>query len=91
MHVPFFSVTMSRLALRQLTLSNGMTIPAGTLVSIPASAIHRDEISFPNPDDFDGFRFAKLRESEGDTVTSKYQSFSASGENVAFGLGRHTW
>ena len=91
MHVPFFSVSMMRLALRPFTLSNGMTIPAGTLVSIPASAIHRDEISYLNPDDFDGFRFAKLRESEGDTVTSRYQAISTSSENVPFGLGRHAW
>jgi cytochrome P450 len=80
-----------RLALRPLTLSNGMTIPVGTLVGVPASATHRDEINYPNPDDFDGFRFAKLRESEGDTVTSRYQAISTSSENVAFGLGRHAW
>ena len=82
---------MSRLASRPLKLSNGMSIPAGTLVAIPASATHRDEISYPNPDEFDGFRFAKLREDEGDTMTSKNQTVSTSTENVAFGLGRHTW
>ena len=82
---------MGRLVLRPLKLSNGMTIPAGTLAAIPASATHRDEISYPNPDEFDGFRFAKLHEDEGDTMTSRYQTISTSGENVAFGLGRHTW
>ena len=81
---------MIRLALRPLELSNGMTIPAGTLVAIPYSATHRDEITYPNPDEFDGFRFAKLRE-EGDTMTGRYQTVSTSSENVAFGLGRHTW
>ena len=87
----FFLVGMGRLALRPLKLSNDMTIPAGTLVAIPASATHRDEISYPNPDEFDGFRFAKLREAEGDTTTSRYQAVSASNEHVPFGLGRHTW
>ena len=82
---------MNRLALRPLKLSNGMTIPAGTLVSIPASATHRDEISYPNPDEFDGFRFAKLREDEGDTMTSRYQAVSTSSENLAFGYGRRSW
>ena len=82
---------MSRLVLRPLELSNGMTIPAGTLVSIPASATHRDEISYPNPDKFDGLRFANLREADGDNMTSRYQSVSTSSENVGFGLGRHTW
>ena len=82
---------MSRLVLRPLKLSNGMTIPVGTLVAIPASATHRDEISYPNPDEFDGFRFAKLREDEGDTMTNRYQAVSTSNENVPYGLGRHTW
>jgi cytochrome P450 len=82
---------MDRLALRPLKLSNGMTIPAGTLAAIPASATHRDEMTYPNPDEFDGFRFAKLREDGGETVTSRYQAVSTSTEHVAFGLGRHTW
>jgi len=86
----FFSVPMSRLALRPFTFSNGVTVPANTLVSIPVSAAHRDERIFPNADKFDGFRFAKLRESEGDK-TSKYQAVSASNENFAFGVGRHAW
>jgi hypothetical protein len=74
--------------LRPFTFSNGVTVPAGTLVAIPASATHTDERIYPNPDEFDGFRFAKLRESEGDTtMTSKYQSVSPSSEHLPFGLG----
>jgi hypothetical protein len=58
------------------TFSNSVTIPACTLVSgVPAAnASHRDETFYPGPDDFDGFRFAKLRKSEGVTVISKYQA-----------------
>jgi cytochrome P450 len=82
---------MNRLALRPFTFSNGMVIPAGTLVSVPASAVHRDERIFANPDEFDGFRFAKLRESDGDNVTGRYQMISTSIEQLAFALGRHTW
>ncbi len=88
---PFFPVVNRRLALRLLTLSNGMTIPVGTLVAIPSSSTHRDEITYPNPNEFDGFRFAKLRESEGDTTTSRCQAVSTSNEHVAFGVGRHAW
>jgi cytochrome P450 len=91
MYTPFFPVGMMRLALRPLTLSNGMTIPAGTLVAVPASATQRDETIYSNPDEFDGFRFAKLRESEVDATTSKYQAVSTSNEYLPFGLGRHTW
>ena len=38
--VPF---NRDRLALRPFTFSNGVTVPTGTLISIPASAIHTDE------------------------------------------------
>ncbi|KAF8467587.1 cytochrome P450, partial [Russula ochroleuca] len=82
-----FSVT--RLALRPFTFSSGVTVPAGTLISVPASATHTDERIYPNPNEFDGFRFARLRESVvGDTMTSRYQSVSVSSEHLAFGLGR---
>jgi cytochrome P450 len=82
---------MPRLTLRPFTFSNGMTIRAGTLVALPASAAHRDERIYPNPDEFDGFRFAKLRKSEGSNSTGRYQAISTSSEQLAFGLGRHTW
>jgi len=91
MCAPFFLVAMIRLALRPLKLSNGMTIPAGTLVAVPASATQTDERFYSNPDEFDGFRFARLREREGSTTTSRYQAVSTSSEHLPFGLGRHTW
>ena len=82
---------MTRLALRPFTFSNGVTVPAGTIVSIPASSVHTDERIYSNPDEFDGFRFVKLRKSEGDIATSKYQSVSPSSEYLPFGLGRQAW
>jgi Cytochrome P450 len=87
----FFTVPSSRLALRPFTFSNGVTVPAGTLVSYPTSAIHTDERIYPNPDEFDGFRFAKLRETESYSMTSRHQAASTSNENLVFGHGRHTW
>ncbi|KAF8463187.1 cytochrome P450 [Russula ochroleuca] len=86
----FTLLPFNRLALRPFTFSNGVTVPAGTLVSFPASAIHTDERIYPNADKFDGFRFAKLRESERDTMISRHQAVSTSSEHLAFGLGRHT-
>jgi len=83
-------LVMNRLALRPFTFSNGVTIPAGTLVAVPASAAHKDARVFPNPEKFDGFRFAKLRESEGDTAIGRYQTVSVSSEQLAFGLGKRT-
>ena len=87
----FFPVPMTRLALRPFTFSNGVTVPAGTVVSVPASSTHTDERIYSSPDEFDGFRFAKLRTLEDHTAASKYQSVSTSSEFLAFGLGRHRW
>jgi len=84
-------VAVSRLALRPFTFSNGVTVPAGTFLSVPATAAQREERTFPDPDKFDGFRFSKLREGEEDTTTSKYQAVSVSNEHLPFGVGRHTW
>jgi hypothetical protein len=36
MAIRCFPVSMTRLALRPFTFSNGVTVPAGTLISIPA-------------------------------------------------------
>ena len=79
---------MDRLTLRPFTFSSGMTIPAGTFICIPASATHKDGRIYANPDEFDGLRFVKLRESE---ATRRHQVVSTSSEHLVFGLGRHTW
>jgi cytochrome P450 len=87
----FFLVSSNRLALRPFTFSNGVTVPVGTLVSFPTCATSTDERIYPNPDEFDGFRFSKLREIEGYNMTSKHQAVSTSRENLVFGFGQHTW
>jgi cytochrome P450 len=85
------SVVMRRLSLRPFTFSNGVTVPAGTLVAVPASAAHTDEEIYPNPNEFDGFRFWKLRDTDENKMTSRYQAVSTSSEHLTYGLGRHTW
>ncbi|KAF8271099.1 cytochrome P450 [Lactarius quietus] len=77
-----------RIALRPFTFSNGITVPAGTLVATPSTAIHMDGEIYPNPEKFDGFRFAKLREREGAAGTGQ-QAASTSAEYLTFGYGRH--
>jgi len=50
-----------------------------------------DEI-YPNAENFDGFRFSKLREGEGDDVMAAgHQLVTTSAELLGFGLGRHAW
>ena len=81
---------MTRLVLQPFMFSNGVTIPPGTLVSVPANATQTDETIHENPNEFDGFRFAKLREKEGE-ANGRHQAISASADNLSFGLGRHAW
>ena len=90
MHYLLFPVTVTRLALRPFTFSNGVTVPAGTIIATPTSAVQTDGEIYPNPEQFDGFRFAKLRERDGDTVT-RHLATSTSAGHLSFGLGRHAW
>ncbi|KAI9465133.1 hypothetical protein BJY52DRAFT_1388038 [Lactarius psammicola] len=43
------NATLVRLALRPFTFSNGVTVPAGTLIAAPTGAIHEDGEIIPNP------------------------------------------
>jgi len=81
---------LKRLALRPFTFSNGVTIPAGTLLGLPLHSVHTDEEIYPNAHEFDGFRFFRLREKEGDDVlAARHQFVTTSPELLGFGLGRH--
>ena len=86
----FLPVTVSRLALQPFTFSNGVTVPPGTLISVPGGVIHRDEELYPNPNEFDGSRFVKLRERDVEGA-ARHQALSTSVDHLTFGLGRHAW
>jgi cytochrome P450 len=88
MYYCLLPVGMNRLALHPFTFSNGVTVPAGTVIAAPAAAVHTDGEIYPNPNEFDGFRFAKLRECDG--VTGQ-QITSTSADYLIFGYGRHAW
>ena len=89
--ITVLQVILYRLALRPFTFSNGVTIPAGTLITAPSSAIHMDEGIYSNPEQFDGFRFSNARDMDEDFTTTRYSAVSASPEHLGFGVGRHAW
>ncbi|KAH7908171.1 cytochrome P450 [Hygrophoropsis aurantiaca] len=80
-------LSMGRKALKDVTLSDGTIIPKGTIVAIASHATHRDEAVYDNAEVFEPFRFADLREEEGEAV--KHQMVSTSLEYLPFGHGRH--
>jgi len=80
------SSNMTRIALKDFTFTDGTFIPKGTNVSI-AAEMHRDENNYANPEIFDGFRFADMGLSAGDS--GKYQMVATSPDHLVFGHGRH--
>ncbi|PVI00866.1 cytochrome P450 [Periconia macrospinosa] len=75
---------MNRLALTDVTLSDGTIIPKGYKVSVE----HRldDPTLYPNAEMFEADRFLKLRE----TDQSKWHFVTGSPEHLSFGYGKHT-
>ncbi|KAF8507441.1 cytochrome P450 [Gautieria morchelliformis] len=81
------AVSMTRMALKDVTFSDGTTIPRGAIVSAVASACHHDDDIYSNGDTFDGFRFSDLREQGGN---GNMNQFVATNPNfIAFGHGSH--
>lgn len=80
---------MTRKALKDHTLSDGTFLPAGTFVSAASRAIHYDSANYEHPEVFDGFRFANIREEEGEGT--KHQMVATATDFLAFGHGRHAW
>ena len=84
-------VGLARIAIRPFTFSNGVTIPAGTMVAAPSSAIHVDEEIYSNPERFDGFRFSGPHDNDGNVARTGKSAVSTAPDYLAFGLGRHVW
>ncbi|KAK4956410.1 hypothetical protein LTR10_005934 [Elasticomyces elasticus] len=71
--------------LKQITLSDGTVLPAGSrIVLVPA---HDDPNVFEHPDVFDPCRFLREREKPGQQHS--WQHVSTSAHHTAFGFGRH--
>ena len=82
-------VTLQRKVLKDITLPDGTLIPTGTLIGAASYPIHLDDALFPDANTFDPFRFARMREREGEST--KHQFVSTSPEYIPFGHGQHAW
>ncbi|EIW87323.1 cytochrome P450 [Coniophora puteana RWD-64-598 SS2] len=81
------SLSMGRKALQDFTFSDGTFIPKGSTLSVASFAAHLDERVYKNAEAFDPFRFAEMREEEGEGV--KHHFVSTNPEYLPFGHGRH--
>jgi len=69
------------------TFSDGTCISPGTWVGACALGIHGDPSIYPDPQAFDGFRFAKMREK--DDLKNHFTETSTNW--LYFGYGKHAW
>ncbi|KIL65456.1 hypothetical protein M378DRAFT_162080 [Amanita muscaria Koide BX008] len=80
-------VTMIRKVMKDFTFSDGMTVPAGSMIAVPFDPVHTDADNYTDPKAFDGFRFEKMRGNDNENL--KHQFVSLSVDYVLFGNGRH--
>ncbi|KAL8957149.1 MAG: hypothetical protein Q9183_006136, partial [Haloplaca sp. 2 TL-2023] len=79
---------MERLVHTDYQLSDGFIIPANTSIGSPTQALSMDPKIYPDPEKFDPFRFAKLRETDAERA-GKMQYASSNPQSMSFGFGRH--
>jgi cytochrome P450 len=78
--------------MKPYTFSDGIKVPAGETLAVPSRAVHMDESVYKDAHVFDGFRFYKMRELEGEGASRHLVScVSTSTEYLSFGHGSHAW
>ncbi|GLB35443.1 putative cytochrome p450 [Lyophyllum shimeji] len=82
------TLVMQRKTLKDFTFSDGTVVPKGHTIAVANFPMHHDEANYTDPDRFDGFRFANMRDSEVDGYT-KHQMVSLGSDYIVFGHGRH--
>ncbi|KAF5853810.1 hypothetical protein GGP41_006589 [Bipolaris sorokiniana] len=81
--------SFARYVRKPFTLSNGQHIPAGVIVEVPSDAVSFDPAVFTNPEEFDGFRFYKMRENASTGEIARSQFVSSNERDMLFGYGKH--
>jgi hypothetical protein len=84
---PLALIHFRRKVLSPITLHDGHVLPAGTHIAVASSQIAQDPALWDRPEQFDGFRFAKLREKPGQE--SRHQFVTTGLDSLQFGHGSH--
>ncbi|KAH3040619.1 hypothetical protein KXW01_002482 [Aspergillus fumigatus] len=71
------TATFQRKAVQRITLSDGTVLQPGTLALAPSNAIAFDPNIYPNPEQFDGRRFYKLRHQNNSKANNIIYQFTA--------------
>ncbi|KAL4787130.1 cytochrome P450 [Aspergillus varians] len=83
---PTTIATMRRMAIKPMTLSDGTTVPKNAILFVSCESMW-DASIYPSPDQFDPYRFLKLRDTPGHETSA--QLVAPSPEHMGFGLGKH--
>ncbi|MCJ1352291.1 MAG: hypothetical protein MMC33_002275 [Icmadophila ericetorum] len=89
---PIFTLNCTRTVIHKpFKFCDGFTLPAGTRFAFPAGPSQLDPDHCDNPDQFDGFRFAKLTkaESRADDKVNTWAASHVGPANLTFGFGNH--
>ncbi len=83
-----FLVSVNRKMMKDHTLSSGDVLPKNAHISFAGVPMSLAEPTFDSPEDFDGFRFEKLRRNE-ETNHNGLQFTSSYSGSLHFGHGRY--
>ncbi|EAW11043.1 cytochrome P450 [Aspergillus clavatus NRRL 1] len=85
---PAGSLTVARTVMDdQFRFHDGLTLPKGANIIAPALAIHHDPENYTDGSKFDGFRFARYRQKQGDS--HRWLASTIDPKFLQFGYGNH--
>ncbi|KAH7886420.1 cytochrome P450 [Phlebopus sp. FC_14] len=80
---------ITRRAMKDFAFSNGVRVPAGTLLSVPIGWTHHNPQVYPNPETFDDSRFRVTQGDHDHVVHPNSDPSSLNLDFLFFGYGRH--
>ncbi|THU98964.1 cytochrome P450 [Dendrothele bispora CBS 962.96] len=81
------AVGVRRKALKDFKFSDGTIVPAGSTIAVANWSILRDEEIYPGGAEFRPFRFAEMREEDGESTNHHFATVKP--DWMFFGQGRH--
>ncbi|KAL0262791.1 hypothetical protein SLS55_001764 [Diplodia seriata] len=88
-HNPPSLLAFNRIVRSPITLSDGTTLPRGTHFSMASDSVLHDPSNIANPSAFDGFRYARTRDSE-PGAANKHQFAMTDANSLHFGHGKYS-
>ncbi|KXN83235.1 Ent-kaurene oxidase [Leucoagaricus sp. SymC.cos] len=82
------SLVMSRKTLKEWTLSDGTVLPPNTFLGVASDAMCKSELLFEDAETFKPFRFAEMRDGDGELDSIKHHLVVLNNDHIIFGHGK---